>query len=333
MYILLLIVSLIAADPTKILWSVSVSQDGTTIATSGTPSPWLREAVSLHATHDDHFFPSGQATAVAFHPNGTMLGVTGETSLTRIADLRSRTFSVIPTEEGARGVDFNHDGSLIALSENSGAMSVWSVETRELLYRDHPVNGKSLTGIAWHPSENVVVSIGEFITIYDLSGKSVTRGDGIEQKTSDRQRITPVRLNHRHDARGYCLLLGVEWHPSGDFFTISEYGNPATGAPPSNQIRSREGKLIKTIERPGSEIRNVRWNPAGDRLAATSDALMIYGENGKMLSETEADSDLWGLTWSPNGRVIFTTDLLGTLARWEPTNGQQSRFEMRRSTR
>ena len=91
--------------------------------------------------------------------------------------------------------------------------------------------------------------------------------------------------------------------------------------------------MIKTIERPGSEIRNVRWNPAGDRLAATSDALMIYGENGKMLSETEADSDLWGLTWSPNGRVIFTTDLLGTLARWEPTNGQQSRFEMRRSTR
>jgi WD40 repeat protein len=299
------------ADPTRILWTVAVSPDGRILATSGTPAPWLRDPDTLEPTREDGFIPPGQATAVDFHPSGILLGITGPPELTGLADLESSTFTVIPTEEGARGIDFNHDGSLVAISENSGALSVWSVEPLTLRFRDDPPESKSLTGVAWHPTTDVLVTVGEFVTIHDLSNDEPAE---------------PNRIRHRPDAEGHCLLLGVDWHPSGEYFTVSDYGNPDTGDHPTIQFRSPDGELIRSIERPGSEIRNVRWNRAGDRLAATADALAIYDRDLKVLSETAADPNLWGLDWSHDGRSMYTTDGSGEVTRWDADNETRARF-------
>lgn len=297
---------------TPILWSTDASPDGALVATSGSPSSWLYNAETLRPEPGQIAWPDTEASAVRFHPESRTLAVSGAPPSTGLYRLDTGAFTPIETEEGARGIGFNHDGSLVGLAEHSGAFSVWTTgDEPALVYRDHPEDGKSLTGITWHPTKNIAITIGEFVTLYDLAPEP--------------PRVIE-RIEHRADAKGYCLLLGVDWHPDGASFAVSDYGNHDHDVPPSIQIRSADGTLIRSIERPGSAIRNIRWSPDGSRLAAATDGLVIYSADGRALHETPATENLWGLDWAPDGLSIFTTDQSGRAHRWTPDASEPEQY-------
>ena len=116
------------------------------------------------------------------------------------------------------------------------ASQIWRADGT-LLHTNRPENGKSLTAIAWHPSKDILVSVGEFIAVHD--------GDGNITK----------QIAHRPDAKGFCLLFCVEWHPSGEFFVVGDYGNADFDEPPALQFWSADGGLLKEIvQKDGAEL-------------------------------------------------------------------------------
>ncbi len=302
----LVLVSIARTEPPPVLWAVDVSPDGSLLATSGLPTQWLYDTDGLEPNTRGRVLPPIVGSAAVFSPDGNWLGVTGPPESTGLYHLDTGRFVHFETDEGARGIAWNHDGSMVAISGHDGAIRVWNVADDvakpKLVYKHRIENGKSLTGVAWHPSENKVIAIGEFVLLYDFSQE---------------EPIEPTTIVHRPNSRGPCLLLCAAWHPSGAYFVIGDYGNHDFGDAPEIQFRADDGSLKHRFERPGAEFRQIQWNPDGTRFAATSDALLIYDAKGALLHESKVDSKLWGLAWSPDGTTIYTTNMLGEFMRWE----------------
>ena len=307
-----------AASAQPILWSTDVSADGSLVATSGKPTHWLYNTETLEPDPRAKNLPDAQATAVSFHPTKNILAIsaydedTDNPIHTGLYNIDTQTFTPIPIEEGARGIDFNHDATLLALSETTGAVSVWTVTDEPMqVYYNLPENAKSLTGVAWNPTKDTLVTIGEYITLHDLTTE--------EPKE-------PIRWKHRPDTAAFSLPLSVAWHPTGKFFIVSDYGHNEAAITPAITFWSHAAQHFRTVEHDGQEIRNVRWSPDGSRFAATSDQLLVYNKDGKLLHASPApDHDpnlgeiptLWGVAWSKDANWIFTTDLSGKSARWD----------------
>ena len=114
------------------------------------------------------------------------------------------------------------------------------------------------------------------------------------------------------------FLLCVEWHKSGDYFAVGDYG----------EFEDAENKLIqfwniageKLLETKGSvaEYRNIRWSPDGKWQASANDALRIWDEDGKLINQSESSDDyLWGIDWNSDGSKIITTSSQGVITLWD----------------
>lgn len=282
-----------------ILWSVDWSPDGRLFAVGG---EWSRvfESKRFEMRPIRALEHSPRASKVRWHPAGKLLAVSGPDDVTAIYDITTDRKTMLPTAEGTRGIAWNATGERLATAGSDGSLQIWSA-AGELLRTSKPENAKSLTGVAWHPKGDTVVTIGEFIRLYDGSGKLLRE------------------MKHRPGEKGMVLLLCVEWHPSGKFFVVGDYGNHDTGVSPALQFRSKEGQLLKTIEVKGDAIRNVSWSPDGAHLASASDALRIWSEDGLLQHLGTSPDPLWGVRWSPNGDLILTSSMQGRVTLWTPT--------------
>ena len=285
-----------------ILWSVDWSPNGQSFAVSG---EWIRifdvasfEPVALPALAD-----SKPASKVRWQPGGKRLAVSGGAyETTAIYDFVSQQKTLLPTnprKEGTRGIAWDPTGQRLATAGNDGSLQIWTVEGT-LLHTYRAEKSKSLTGVAWHPSEDKIVTVGEFIRLHDSSGTLLKQ------------------IVHRTEEKGVVLLLCVEWHPSGEFFAVSDYGNPDTGAIPAIQFWSSDGQLLKTIEVKGAALRNVSWSPDGRWLASASDALRIWSKSGELQHEGKSPDLLWGVRWHPQGNLILTSSMEGRVTLWTP---------------
>jgi len=281
-----------------ILWSVDWSFNDRYFAVGGERTLWVfdsktRKQVPWSAPDVLHV-----GMAVKWHPQKNLLAVAGDKEVTGIYDLSTGHKTPLKTAEGARGVSWNHSGDLLATAGNDGSMQVWQTDGT-LLHTTRPENGKSLTGIEWHPSKNSFVSVGEFIAIHDGEGKILKQ------------------ITHRPAAEGFCLLLCVEGHPSGEFFVVGDYGNHETGDPPVLQFWSPEGTLLKTIvQEGGAEFRNIGWSPDGSWLASASDALRVWTKDGTLLNSGDPASLLWGVRWNHADDQLLTSSLRGDVTLW-----------------
>ena len=86
---------------------------------------------------------------------------------------------------------------------------------------------KIFLGMDWHPSKNILTTVGDEIRIFDTSGKQLDI------------------FKHRQQQAG---LLTVKWHPSGEFFVTGDYGHPKEGIPVLLQFWQPDGKLYQRME-------------------------------------------------------------------------------------
>ncbi len=239
---------------------------------------------------------------VRWHPRRNLLALSGgsEGGMTGIYDPAADQKITLKTKEGTRGIAWNGSGELLATAGNRGELQIWSANG-QLLQTTRLANAKSLTGVAWHPTEDKLVTIGEFITLYDGKG-SITK-----------------QVSHRPGAKGYCLLLCVEWHPSGEFFVVGDYGNTDAGEAPVLQFWSSDCKLMKTIEvKDGAAFRNVSWNRDGSLLASASDSLRIWSRDGQLRHIGQSPDLLWGVRWNRDGNRVLTSSHDGRVSLWSP---------------
>lgn len=287
-----------SAHAAGILWSVDWSADGKLYVVGG-ENTWLFDA----NTHERHSVPSFEsiksARKVRWHPSGKLLAVSSrDVDATAIHDISSGKKILLKTVEGTRGIAWSPDGDRLATAGNDGSLQIWD-STGELLHTSRQEKARSLTGVAWHPADDKILSVGDYITLYDASGTILKQ------------------MRHRPEAKAPCLLLCVEWHPSGEFFVVGDYGNHDTGELPVIQFWSADFKLLETITAADpAPFRNISWNRSGSFLASAGGGLGIWSRRGELQYVGKSPDHLWGVRWSPDGNQVVTSSIEGRVTLW-----------------
>ena len=297
----------------NILWTARWNHDGSLFSVGGVHTLWvfdtqtLKRKSLLASTHSvrsgDTNSPYMAVTRIAWHPNSNLLAVSSQgRNVNGIYDMASgERITLTPRQDDfGRGVSWSPDGSRLAYSIDDRLRI--SKADGTLLY-DIPRyrDAKGLTGVAWRPTGDRIVTVGARITLHDAQGKPIKQ------------------VVHRPEAQeSIQLLLCVAWHPSGDFFVVGDYGTDVDD--PVLQFWSADGELLKSITLKGdTQIRNVSWNHDGSRLASASGKLRIWKKDGTLESEAKAPDLLWGVDWHPNGDKIITSSLEGRITLWNST--------------
>ena len=290
----------------RTLWSVDWKPNGSHFAVCGVNTLWLfdakdfkRKSLLSAGNQDPQQADDTDVTGVSWHPFQNRLAVSSQGgNVNGIYDTDSATRIPLKVDH-ARGVDWGAKGDILATTNGDGHLRIFRSDGSLLHDVPGPKAAKGLTGVGLQPSTNKIVTIGEFITLRDAQGN------------------VGKRITHRPDAKGECLLLCVEWHPSGEFFVVGDYGNNDTADLPALQFWSAEGDLMKTIVTDeGSEIRNISWNRDGTLLASASDKLRIWTKAGELKHEGDSPDLLWGVDWHPNGHMLLTSSIEGRVTLW-----------------
>ncbi|MHC1774365.1 MAG: WD40 repeat domain-containing protein [Lentimicrobium sp.] len=282
----------VAQDTTgkKILWTTDWSPDGKYVVIGGNI-----DTLKIYSSKNLQLYKSyptkNTITCVKWHPFKNILAVGIQASSDKVRIINFETDRIIELEgispDGARGIDWNYSGDLLAVADNDGQISIFETGGKLIRIIKHE-NTKSITSIDWHPKKNIFITVGDKIRIFDVDGKLL--------KT----------IVHRQEE---VLLLSVAWHKTGDFFVTGDYGNNQNNDEPLLQFWTLNGDLIKSIQRSKGEYRNITWNSKGNRLATASDALRIWDTDGKLVSEGNSPDYLWGVAWNKKGNRIVTTSI------------------------
>ncbi|NNF35581.1 MAG: WD40 repeat domain-containing protein [Saprospiraceae bacterium] len=273
----------------KILWTADWSPDGQYIVVGGNSGDLnfisgddysITKSVPVPQTvTNTSWYNDGKNVLVSFQ-------MTDEGSFSFNIDTEKKTRIDSLPSTGNRAVGWNYDHSLYAIGDNEGMLSIYDSDGQ--LMNKFEGDPKSITGLDWHPTENIISMVGSRLGIYDMESDSFNV-------------ITPRDQE--------VLMLCVDWHPSGDFFVTGDYGDYEIGLPSLLQFWDPAGSKIKEVKGMKSEIRNIKWSKNGEQLAVASNMAYIYDYNATMIRQNDLGSQLWGIDWDPNdSRLVTTTE-------------------------
>lgn len=239
----------------------------------------------------------GTITQVQWHPTQNKLAIAmqGGTARTSILNLDSNKRIELDSvnDFGARAIGWNSNGQRLAVGDYDGMITIFDDAGKKI--KRIATHQKSIIGLDWHPSKDIIIAVGDRISIYDLKADT---------------------LYHVEDRKEGVLMLCVEWHPSGDFFVTGDYGDFEHPFPPLLQFWTADGEKIKTIETSKAEFRALKWTEDGALLATASENIRLWDKNGNLVSEKPCPDLLWGIDWNQKGNKLATTDKKGSIVVW-----------------
>ena len=280
----------------EILWTASWSPDGKYIAIGGNQDT-LRIFSGSNFKLIKNYPLKNTITKLKWHPNENLLAIATQISTEKISvlDFSEETFIYLDSisKDGARGIDWNYTGDLLAVGDNDGQLTIFT-KNGEFI-RQIKSEQKSITDLSWHPFKNILVTVGRQIEMYDY--------------TKD----TSLSIKPRpYDV----LMLCVEWHKSGDFFVTGDYGDYDKNYPALLQFWDEGGEKIKETQESKAEYRNLRWDMDGKNLATASDALRIWSVDGELIGMGKSKALLWGVDWSNDQQKLVTSSENGEIVIW-----------------
>lgn len=286
------------ADNERILWTVDWSPDDQWIAVGGNHG-YLKIYSGKDFTLLNRYPVDGTITAVRWHPTRNLLAIAtqGSSKGVFLLDYDNNQILTLNGMEkvGARGLDWNHDGQYLGIGDGEGIVHIFG-QDRDFVRSIPKENTKSYTTLSWHPSQNIFVVASEKVRLFDIHGQAIHTFDHREQKV---------------------LILSTDWHPSGDFFALGDYGAPSDGIAAWLLHLNEKGQTLKTVKGSKAEYRSVAWHKKGKQIATASDVLRIWSKEGKLLAEGVNQNDyLWGLDWNKKGNRIITSSTEGKIQIW-----------------
>ena len=279
------------------LWTVAWSPDGKYIATGGNIDALLLYDGKTFELIKTYPVKDVQLSRLKWHPTKNILAIITQsrTFKAKLLDLDTGKFTEFEgLTNSSRGLDWNHTGELLAISELEDYVSIYTIEGK--LVSRFRGDEKGVTGIDWHPTKNILVAVGSQIGIYNHLGDTIKTFQPREEE---------------------AFLLSVAWHKSGEFFAVGDYGDLEKAENKMIQFWNEKGEKVHEIRGSKGEYRNIRWSPYGNQLAAATDALRIWSKDGKLLVESPSSEDyLWGIDWSPDGKYIITSSTKGRIIIW-----------------
>ena len=292
----------IYSQENKTLWTAAWSPNGKYIAIGGNQNALkIFDGITYELIQS---YPVEEVilSRLKWHPTENKLAVITQSSTfkAKILELDKKQWIELEgLENSLRALDWNYNGELLAVSNYDGEIRIFDTQGNNV--STFSADAKSVTGIDWHPSENILVAVGSTIGIFTSSGETITKFSPRDQEV---------------------FLLCVEWHQSGEFFVSGDYGFLEDGRDKLIQYWNASGKKITETPASQVEYRNIRWSPDGKVLASANDALRLWDTEGNLIYESKASKDyLWGIDWSPNGRYIITSSDQGIVRLWDK-NGE-----------
>ncbi len=276
-----------------LLWTADWSADDKKIAVGGDDS-LLKIYDSKNLKLLKAYQLKSMIRQVSWHPANNFLAIATNDGVSILNTETEKFITLNGTTNGARGIDWNFNGQLLAAADNDGLVKIWD-STGNLLRTIKKEDNNSYFSISWHPSKNIIAVSGDDIRIMDTLG------------------VTLKVIKHRKENTG---ILTICWHPSGDFFATGDYGHDKEGVKSIIQFWKPDGTLTKTLYGSKAEYRNIRWNKSGTLLASASDALRIWNANGRLLYTGKSKDLLWGLDWNSKSEKIITSSITGKIKIW-----------------
>lgn len=237
---------------------------------------------------------TGAIQCLDWNKDGKLLAVAIDDQPVQIYNVETKIAFTLKEIKGSRALDWNNDGTLLAVADYDGVLHVFDKKGKQLKSIKKE-NTKTDLSIHWHPKKNIILTGGDRIRLFDLSGKML--------------------LNVRHRTEE-TLLLTVRWHPSGDFFATGDYGHQEEKIESLLQYWTEDGVLIKSLSGSKGEYRNIRWNKEGTLLATASDGLRLWSKEGQVVYRGETRDLLWGINWDSQNKSIITSSEKGGATLW-----------------
>ena len=268
-----------------ILWDANWSADGQYIAVGGNDSILrIYDGHTLDLLSRDTL--KGSIYRLRWHPSDNILAIVGDLDAIQLVNFENKTRVKLHPTAAGRAIAWNHDGEMIAVADYECVLTIWSKQGH-LLQKVAKEKSTSYVAVDWHPCKNELIALTNDARVYDVSGNLIHQ------------------FQHRPEA---TLQLCVEWHQSGAFFVIGDYGDYDLKVPPLLQFWNADYQLIQSSDIAQTEYRNLSWYADGQFLATANRFLRIWSKEGEMLHETKSAANLWGVDWSPDGKYIVTSD-------------------------
>lgn len=289
------------------LWAANWSPNDEQISVGGT-----QDTLRLFSANEFQLLKNypyrGTITKTKWHPTKNKLAISVQDGVSKSIILNLDNDEMIAldsiTFDGARAIGWNHSGDLLAVGDYDGYLTIF--EEKGNFIKRVSTNQKSIIGLDWHPNENLIVAVGEKITLYHYDIDSLIN---IEDRSED------------------VLMLCAAWNPNGKFFVTGDYGDFEYHYPPLLQYWTYDGQRIKSIEQSKAEFRNIKWSGDGDLLATASEKIRLWNKNGDLVKESDSENLLWGIDWNKSDTKIVTTDIKGKIIIWDKELNQIKKLE------
>ncbi|MCI4671801.1 MAG: WD40 repeat domain-containing protein [Bacteroidia bacterium] len=281
-------------------WAVDWKASNDQFVVGGSNDSFLKLFSANEPTEIKSYPYLGTITKTKWHPTQNKLAISVQDgkSPQNLLNLDTGVFTALDsiTNDGARAIGWNHNGELLAVGDYEGYLCIFDQEGTFI--KKVQTGQKGIIGLDWHPKENLIVAVGEKISLYNYELDSL-------KHINDRSEEVEV------------LMLCVAWHPAGKFFVTGDYGDFEQHYPPLLQYWTYEGDRIRSIKESKAEYRNISWSNDGELLATASEKVRLWNQRGDLIAAEATQDLLWGIDWNENGSRLVATDEKRRIILWD----------------
>ena len=292
---------------------------------------------------------------VTFSPDGLSLAASSWDGTVRRWTIEGKQLpSLVGHENAVNGVTFSPDGQMIATASADQTIKLWNLEGKEL--KTLKGHHNSVSSVAFSPDSRTLVS-GSFdktIKLWTREGEEIQphltgHTDSIQRVifSPDGQLISSASFDKTAKLWDFIdqdleILNGHQDNVWGVAFSPDGKTLATVGGDHTIRLWTKDGQLKKTFTGHQDTITSVNFSPDGQMIATTSfdQTIKLWTKEGRLLrtlqgyteqesldSSDQKNKVVDSLSFSPDGKMMATTNWNGVVKLWNLQGKEVVRFQ------